>query len=186
MKNSGLTLIELLITVSIIGVLAVALGFEFNGWVKKYGVESTAKDIYSDFMEARTRAMQQNREHFGILVDATSYAVIDDTSGDAEWDADTNGVIDAGDTMLPTFPKTVKYDLNWAGAVPANIAINFEERGIIQTLGTLCIFTDEDGDGVSELDPDYDCIVISRTRINMGKLSSQAVGDCDAAHCDAK
>ena len=30
MKNSGVTLIELLITVSIIGILAVALGFEFQ------------------------------------------------------------------------------------------------------------------------------------------------------------
>jgi prepilin-type N-terminal cleavage/methylation domain-containing protein len=191
MKNNGVTLVELLVTLSIIGILLIAVGLQYTGWIRKYSVESTTKDIYSDFMEARTRAMQQNREHFAILVDATSYAMIDDENGDGDWDADANFTLDAGDAMLPTFPKTVEYDLTWNGAVPANIAINFEEQGIVQPTatplgGTLCIFTDEDGDGISEVDPDYDCIVISQTRINMGKLASQAVGDCNAANCDTK
>ena len=84
----------------------------------------------------------------------------------------------------------MEYDISLNGAVPSDDRIDFNTRGIVQPAatplgGTICIFTDFDGDGVSDSDPDYDCIVISATRINMGKIPDQ-VGACNSANCDAK
>ena len=89
--------------------------------------------------------------------------------------------------MLPdthffhAFPKTVEYTItnNFAGRI-----INFDRRGIVNPRGfnggTICIFSD--------YDPDYDCIVISQTRIITGKLKKQISngGECKAENCVKK
>jgi len=102
---------------------------------------------------------------------ATSYRIREDTN------EDNNPAIVAGDTILPTFPKTVQYALTWAGGT-----VVFDRRGIIEPtaspLGaTLCVFTQND--------PDSDCIIIAPTRMNIGKILNQG-GVCDAANCQAK
>ena len=43
MNNRGFTLIELLVVITIVGILAIALAFEFTGWIGGYRVESQAK-----------------------------------------------------------------------------------------------------------------------------------------------
>ena len=53
MKRDGFTLIELIIVIAIIGILAVALGFQFTGWMARYQVESQIKAMHSDLMTAR-------------------------------------------------------------------------------------------------------------------------------------
>ncbi len=64
MKEDGVTLIELIVVVSVIGILVVALGFTFQGWMGRYKVESQMKEMYIDLMNARARAMQRNRMSF--------------------------------------------------------------------------------------------------------------------------
>jgi prepilin-type N-terminal cleavage/methylation domain-containing protein len=191
-KDKGITLIELLVVIAIAGILFIALGFTFVGWQGKYKVESQTKDLYDDLMNARVRAMQRNRVHFLSLDSANQYTIYEDTNPAPDGDGTLQT---AQDEMLPTYPKTIEYDLNWSGAVPSGRdpedLIDFDQRGITAPQatplgGTICIFTDFDGDGVSDSDPDYDCIIISRTRINMGKLNTQIAGECDADHCDAK
>ncbi len=187
MKNKGMTLIELLVVITIAGILVVALGFSFQGWQGRYKVESQIKDIYNDLMDARINAMQKNRVHFLSLDSANQYTIYEDTNPAPDGD----GTLQTGqDVTLPTFPKTIEYDLNWNGAVPSGNLIDFNTRGITEPQatplgGTICIFTDFDGDGTSDSNPDYDCIVISRTRINMGKIGDQS-GGCLSTNCDAK
>jgi prepilin-type N-terminal cleavage/methylation domain-containing protein len=172
MKNkNGVTLIELIVVVSVIGILVVALGFSFQGWMGKYRVESQIKEMYTDLMNARASAMQRNRAFFADFPTTTSYRIREDTN------EDNLPLVVAGDTILPTYPKTVEYAVTWAGGT-----ISLDTKGIMQPssspLGaTLCV--------VSTNDPDYDCIVISQTRINMGKLTNIG-GACNATNCVAK
>jgi prepilin-type N-terminal cleavage/methylation domain-containing protein len=153
-KQDGVTLIELIITVSIIAILVVALGFEYRGWMGRYRVENQIKQMHTDLMNARSRAMTMNRMHF-VTWTANTYTIYEDTNPVP----DGNGTLEvASDLRLPTYPKTVEYTVNWTG--PVN-QINFDRRGMIDPAGSIRL--------TSTVDADYDCLTISQTRINMGK-----------------
>lgn len=184
MDNRGVTLIELIVVISVIAILAVPLGFSYADWMGKYKVEKATKELYADLMNVRVMAMTRNRDHFMDFNYPTppagfgTYRIAEDTDEDAEGDDNADGKIDAaGHTFLPSFPKTVEYPItnNFNGKI-----INFDKRGIVQPIGTICFFTD--------YDPDYDCIVISKTRIIMGKLKKQSGngGECDKDNCAKK
>jgi hypothetical protein len=78
----------------------------------------------------------------------------------------------------------------------ADIQIEFTARGLSNDNKTMCVFTDfvnnttllPPPDGISDYNPDYDCMVISATRINLGKLTTQdtAGGACDSTNCVAR
>jgi prepilin-type N-terminal cleavage/methylation domain-containing protein len=183
MKDEGVTLPELMIVIAVIGILVVALGFSYQGWQGKYKVEGAVKGLYFDLMDARARAMQRSIAYFADFPTATSYRITEDTNGNSVLN------IGAGDTVLPTFPKTFEHPITtWVGG-----QITFDQRGLISTAlspadSTICMFTDFDGDKKSDIDPDYDCIILSQTRIVMGKLTKQNTdgGACDSANCVAK
>lgn len=171
--DKGFTLIELLVVMSIIAILAVALAYSFQGWTGSYRIESQVKQMYADLMQARAMAMQRNRAFFADFPSSTSYRIREDMNGDN----DPNVV--AGDRILPTFPKRVINALTWGGGT-----IVFDIKGTMQPtaspLGaTLCIFSS------SPVNPDYDCIEISQTRINLGKLDNSG-GPCNEANCVAR
>ncbi|MCE5225603.1 MAG: prepilin-type N-terminal cleavage/methylation domain-containing protein [Porphyromonadaceae bacterium] len=171
--TKGITLVELLVVIAIIGILVIALGFSFQGWIGRYRVESTIKQIYADLMTARARAMTQHRTHFAVINTAVipnTYSIFEDTNPAP----DGNDNREAGDALLPSYPKQLFNDnITWVGG-----DITFGKNGTITSpnaLGdTMCIFT--------TLAPDYDCIIISRTRINLGRIINQG-GNCDAANC---
>ena len=151
-KENGVTLVELIIVISIIGILVIALGFSFEGWIGKYKVESQIKEMYSDLMNTRANAMSRTRVHFFTFPTATSYTIYEDTNPAP----DGNGTLEtASDRQFTGFPKTVSYALTWGGG-----NIEFSTRGTITNFGTIRV--------TNSFKADYDCIVISQTRINMG------------------
>jgi prepilin-type N-terminal cleavage/methylation domain-containing protein len=162
-NNNGVTLIELMIAVSIIAILVVALGFEYRNWMGRYKVENQIKQMHTDFMNTRSRAMTMNRMHFATSA-ANAYTIYEDRNPAP----DGNGTLEiASDLRLPTYPKAVEYVINWTG--PGN-QINFDRRGMIAPAGSVHL--------TSTVDADYDCLTISQTRINMGKW--------DGANCVEK
>ncbi len=161
MNNSrGITLIELLIVVTVVGVLSASLGFAYSGWMGNYKVEKQTKEMHSDMLTARTLAIERGREYYVDLPTATSYRIVEDTNENSAIN------VGAGDTVLPSFPKTIEYDNNANGfGIP--VTFRFDRRGLISPSRTIWI--------AHAADPDYDCIVISATRINMGQMSG---GSC--------
>jgi len=156
MKEDGMTLIELLVTVSVAIIIIVALGFEFQGWMGGYNIESQAKEMYADLMNARARAMERNRCHF-VVVTANNYQIFEDANENCQYNAGT-------DTALTAFtnPKTLTYTSNWTGTV------TMDTRGIVSPNNTIRF-------NIGSSTPDYDCIVLYSTRINMGKWNGSCV-----------
>ncbi len=180
-NQKGFTLTELMIVVAIVAVLTVALAFSYQGWMGRYKVEKTTKDLYSDLMTARVSAMTRQRMFFIDFPTATTYRMIEDANDN---NASNPG---AGDTVPLTFPKNVEYTITSTGGV-----LSFDKRGIINASaivlsptnqGFICVTA-----GSAASDPDYDCIVVEQTRIKTGKLTTQIIagGACDALNCVAR
>ncbi|MBI5098163.1 MAG: type II secretion system protein [Nitrospirae bacterium] len=174
MNNKGMTLIELVIVVTIIGILATSLGFSFQGWISGYNVENQIKEMHIDLMNARALTMRNNRMQF-VNLTATQYTIYEDT----DTPPDGNGIPDtANDTQLSQKNLNIRYPITWSDA--ADTTVEFNTKGISINDKTICSNT--------SVDADYNCIIISATRINMGQLAAKITdgGACDAANCIAK
>lgn len=171
MKNSGVTLIELLIVVSIVGILVIAMGFSYEGWMGNYRLESQTKELYFDLTDARTRAMTRHRMHFARL-DAQQYTIFEDTN----LPPDGNTILDdARDTQVLQKQYEYDYRLGVVGAAALPQVITFNTRGLMSwgPADTEMTFR-----FINTRDPDFDCIVIEQSRIWMGEFNPITV-DCE-------
>ena len=179
LTESGVTLTELIVVVAIVAILAVALGFSYQGWMGRYKMEKQIKGIYTDLMDARARAMGRDRNFLADFPTATSYRVAADDDGDTAVDPPPSTEV------LPTFPKTLEYDM--AGGV----LIMFDSRGLIYTVppppnppvlidpGPVTFRLAAAGQPGYEA-PDYDCIELTASRIKMGLWNNlPAPGVCN-------
>jgi len=151
----GMTLVELMTVVAILGVLVVILAFSFQGWIAKYKVEDQTKRLYADITDARARAMQKKRMTFvELAVLATNrYRTFEDTNTAP----DGNGTLEAAaDTGVAD--TTTAYTIT-----PAAMTFSFSREGLASFTGTIQL--------VSTLSPDYDCITIQPTRIRIGRFN---------------
>ena len=164
MKDSGVTLIELLIVVGIIGVLIVALGFSYEGWMGNYNVESQTKELYYDLSDARSSAMTRHRMHFAVL-EAQQYVIIEDTNPSPDGDT----ILDAGDTLVLQKQYEHNFDLGGFGAAPLPQVITFDTRGLISWAPAVADMTFR---FINTRDPDFDCIVIEQSRMWMGEYDT--------------
>jgi len=191
MRNkNGITLIEIIIVVSIIGILVVVAGFEFVGWRGRSAVEIETRDLYNNLMNARVNAMSRNRDYF-LTGTNTSYTIYEDTYN-ATYVPSTEGdgvLQTASDRILQGFPKTVEYALCLRGGYTLPLVIG--KRGLVSFFAQPspepvdwqfridpdknCALPHDSGG----MNPDYDCVNIqNETRIKMGKWNV-ATSVCD-------
>jgi type IV fimbrial biogenesis protein FimT len=153
--RGGFTLVEILITLAILGILLVLAVGNFGGLSEKYRVEAETKQLYADLMDARGRAMQRNRMFF-VRISANGYATYEDTNTPP----DGNGIWEnTADTRLADVTGT--HTITTAGGAGA---FEFNRNGIASvTLGDIRFS--------STAIPDYDCITIRPTRMKMGQYT---------------
>jgi prepilin-type N-terminal cleavage/methylation domain-containing protein len=151
----GFTLVEIMITLAILGILVVIAVSDFRGLNEKYKVEAETKQLYADLMDARGRAMQRNRWFF-VRITSTGYTTYEDRPL-----PDGNGTfLDTEDALVTNV--TVQHPIT---TVLAGGDSNFEfnRNGIANDDGTIRF--------VSTVQPDYDCITIRATRTKMGQYT---------------
>lgn len=170
MKGSrGFSLIELMVVMLIITIIASIAAMNFSHWNERYTVERYTKDTYAALMRTRNDAMKQNIDY---VVNLTPNLM---TIGP---DADTDGNIDLNPNGTPIAYADVRY-IGFPITFAAN-TMTFDRRGMLAIPPgqnqTICIF--------SQQNPAYNCLIISQTRINMGRIDWGAA--CNAANCQAR
>ncbi|MCL5024099.1 MAG: type II secretion system GspH family protein [Nitrospirae bacterium] len=175
MKQSGMTLIELVVVVAIIGILVMAMAFQFVGLIQRGKVESQIKTMQVDMMDARARAMGRNVQYV-VALSADRYDICEDTPPfDGQCLA---GELTTG--ISKTLSKSgLRYPVRWnlTVMVPANTVL-MSGRGFVTPDGTIWLLNPETGAVYDTSEVDYDCIVTSLTKINIGKYNG--------ATCDIK
>ena len=150
---SGITLVELVIVTGIIVVLLSLAAVAFNNYQVRYNIENEIKTLYSDIMGARMRAMNENRPYVVKFTGTKSYVTAIDNNGDGDFNA--------GDTRVDKYSKDgLKYDITYNLLGNTN-RITLNSRGLLNINGSVRI--------TRQNSSEYDCIVISNTRIKMGK-----------------
>lgn len=159
--SRGITLIELVVTLSIITILLSLATIAFNNYQVNYNVEGEIKTLYSDIQGARMHAMNENRPYVFKFTSNKSYVAAVDSNADGDYNA--------GDVKVDKYSKdSLKYQvsMNFPGGTNR---ITLNSRGMINLNGSVRID--------KENSAEYDCIAISNTRIKMGKWDG---ADCVA------
>jgi prepilin-type N-terminal cleavage/methylation domain-containing protein len=82
----GLTIIELVVVMCIVGVMVLIAIPNIGRWLPRYRLKSAARDVASNMQLARLGAIKDNRE-WALLFDVNgeSYQIISDKGADGNW-----------------------------------------------------------------------------------------------------
>lgn len=155
MNRRGFSLIELIVVISLISILISIATLSFHSWQTKYNIEAQVKEMLVDLDGVRLMAIQTKREH-RIILNPASYAF---------WRY--SGESAASNTRV--FNKGTKYPIQQfsdTGTLSdfSNTTITVDERGYTSDLLTIAV-------GIGLGSPAYDCLVVQRARVNMGKIN---------------
>lgn len=157
MKNQGFTLVEMLVTILIMGILlAVAIP---NFTLKKANVEKQTKELYSALMDARLTAMTY-RQRTALFVGSNKYIFKIYSS-----DNDINGTARSTINTAYTINKIDQFGALATVDVTAD-KVEFDVNGVVQ--GTKATFV------IPPINSDVgkNCIVVHTTRTNIGRMAS--------------
>ena len=163
MRQSGFSMVEMLITLTIIGLLVTIATLSFNRMTRKSNIESQIKQMHADLMTVRIWAMDRNACHFVLLNSNGSYSVYEDQP------PPNNTCLYSAADGQPLLSKSATNPALWNNAAPSsNVYLIFNNRGLASVStgsipGSISI-TDTVGAA-------YDCILVETTRTSIGKMS---------------
>lgn len=161
MRQNGFSLIELIVVMSIIGILLSIATLNFSQWQRKSGIENQTKMLYSDLMTVRSEALFRKQDR-SITLTATQFSVFPG-----------NDI-----TAPPVLQRNLSFPVTWL-PTGASLRIDFDTRGIPAPERSICVEPD-DNPGT------YDSIVVSSTRIKMGKRQTGGACKSDGNNIDLK
>ena len=157
LQKKGFTLVEMLATIAIMGVLLSIATLNFNSMQTKYSLERQVNEMLSDINSARLDAIH-SKDRKGIVLNPFSY-VLKNYSSD-------NESITAG-----TVQRTVnmKFELKpLSGGSYSGGHYLFDSRGFLYNSTGTTITVSPFNTGAN------DCIILSVGRINPGKMTNGA------------
>ena len=168
MSRKGFTLIEVLVVVTILGIILSICTLQFSRFLAKGDIERQTQELYADFMATRTAAVT---EHASKTVKITPTEVTYYSSP-----------LGGGSTVTKKLSKRV----TWAGKTSSETEklIIFDERGTFDIVNngntTICVEPSDESVRV-------DSIVVFSTRIHMGKVYFQGLqGECKSVNVTVK
>lgn len=170
LSRKGYNIIELIVVMVIMGIFLVAFSYQISRWIRRYNIEGDIRQMHIDLLYAKKIAMNRNiTEFFQInAVDKKTYIIVEDSN--------RNETLDSADCQSGNDCRILRYVAKNNISSTSYDAISFDYRGIGDNQ-TYCIF--------SSVSPAVDCIVVSNTSINIGKIINQA-GGCNANNCRQK
>lgn len=158
MNRNGFSLIELMVVIAIIGILLAVATLNFNSWVTRQNIDREVKEMHAEIMAAKQRALVTGQD-YAVQLPNPATLVFRRFSSSA----------DAAGTVVQT--KNLRYPVTLSSTDP----IKFNDRCMMEnaTDKILCVFTDAN--------PAVDALVITQSRVSVGRIISQ--GSKDAAAC---
>jgi type IV fimbrial biogenesis protein FimT len=123
-KQSGFTLIEMMIVIAIMGIFAGIAIPNYLSYMPKHRLNGAARQVMGDLMLARMKAVSQNNEFKIFFLNNHEYTILDDD--------DNDGTADAGEL---TDPKDIHPEYHDVTFSATNNPI-FHPRGTSSPLGT--------------------------------------------------
>ena len=116
-REQGFTLVELLISVAVVGVLTLLALPGFNQWIANTKIRSTTESVLAGFQLARAEAVRLNRGVRMTLNADTSWTVAEVLSGIVIQTRPANEGTDSNTTMTVTPGTATTVDFNGLGRV---------------------------------------------------------------------
>ena len=150
-KESGFSLIELLVVIVIFAILAAIAIPAFSNWLPSYRLRQAARDVYSNLQRAKVNAIKSNTEWRVYFDDAATpgrYFLLSGPGANGNWD--TPPALGGDDDVEMTFNLSVYQDVDfgngsaaagidgWVFGSPisyANPVTGFTSRGTVNLTG---------------------------------------------------
>lgn len=158
LSQQGLSLIELLVVITLMGILFTLGTLGFSAMKANAQIDAQAKEIYADLMKVRSDALFTKSDRSVKLTSATRLSVYATPDGSGPAIQQKN---------YPSEHPILSNDSEVAA---------FDASGVAKFPKAYCVGPTGNGAGV-------DSVVISSTSIMLGKLSG---GDCTSANIEPK